>query len=263
MAAKGIKNIELSGGTEWYPEICEDLIKLKKTEKLNFLLHNYFPPPIKNFVLNLASMNNEIHRISYDHIKNSLYLAAELSSTKFAIHAGFFIPISAAEIGKKISVSSIFDYKKSELRFWESYEELKVLAQSLGITLYIENNVISEENYKSFNQTVPFMLTGVEDYIKYINKDFSLLLDIAHLKVSSKTCGRSFKKECYELLTKTDYVHISDNDGLSDGNDPIIADSDLYRLLNNGILKNKSITLEIYSEWDEIEKSKKIVESLL
>ena len=46
----GINNVELSGGK--YDE--GQLSNLKKLKnKINFQLHNYFPPPLKPFVFNI------------------------------------------------------------------------------------------------------------------------------------------------------------------------------------------------------------------
>ena len=47
----GIKNIEFSGGL-YEEDILKKLKKLQK--KQNILIHNYFPRPKKDFVLNLA-----------------------------------------------------------------------------------------------------------------------------------------------------------------------------------------------------------------
>ena len=54
LASNGFGNIELSGGTEYYENYIEDLLVLKKTFNLRYLIHNYFPPPKEHFVLNLA-----------------------------------------------------------------------------------------------------------------------------------------------------------------------------------------------------------------
>ena len=52
-----IYNIELSGGI-FESSLIPNLKSL--TSKLNFQIHNYFPPPLKPFVFNLASLNKEI-----------------------------------------------------------------------------------------------------------------------------------------------------------------------------------------------------------
>ena len=52
----GIVNVELSGGS-YKPNLIKNLIKVKKD--FNFSAHNYFPPPKKPFVLNLASFDKK------------------------------------------------------------------------------------------------------------------------------------------------------------------------------------------------------------
>jgi sugar phosphate isomerase/epimerase len=109
----GFKNIELSGGTEYYNDFEDDLLKLQKEYNLNYLCHNYFPPPKEHFVLNLASLNDNIHRKSFEHVLKSIDLSSKLGSKKLGIHAGFFIDIKTNEIGKKITKDKLYDKKKS------------------------------------------------------------------------------------------------------------------------------------------------------
>ena len=51
------RNIELSGGTKYYDGWLDELMELKHKYQLNFLIHNYFPPPKIPFVFNLSSPN--------------------------------------------------------------------------------------------------------------------------------------------------------------------------------------------------------------
>ena len=48
----GIKNIELSGGTEYYNNIEADLKRYKKEYYLKYACHAYFPPSKEDFVVN-------------------------------------------------------------------------------------------------------------------------------------------------------------------------------------------------------------------
>ena len=60
LADAGFTCIELSGGTIHYSGWKTDLFKLKEENGLHYLFHNYFPPPEKPFVLNLASLDDAI-----------------------------------------------------------------------------------------------------------------------------------------------------------------------------------------------------------
>ena len=67
LAESGFDCIELSGGSEYYPQILEDLLELKEKYNLQFACHNYFPPP-KNgdFVINLASLDSAVFERSLE-----------------------------------------------------------------------------------------------------------------------------------------------------------------------------------------------------
>ena len=67
---QGIKCIELSGGKYVSQKIITRY--LKKKNDLNFSLHNYFPVPKKKFVINLASIDKEIFKKTFSHIKKVL-----------------------------------------------------------------------------------------------------------------------------------------------------------------------------------------------
>ena len=162
LASNGFKNIELSGGTEYYENFESDLIELKSKYNLNYRCHNYFPPPKKHFVLNLASLNDETFRISLEHLERVVALSNRLGADKFAFHAGFFIDIKLSEIGKKLSRDNLFDEKKSVDRFCGAYDIVK--EQAKNVSLFIENNVFSKTNAETYDGENPFMMTSFNEY---------------------------------------------------------------------------------------------------
>ena len=62
-----INKIELSGGTDFNKNLEKDLLHYKEKYKIDFRLHNYFPPPKKNFVVNIGSLDSDLvfHSPSY------------------------------------------------------------------------------------------------------------------------------------------------------------------------------------------------------
>ena len=76
----GIDTIELSG-TSYHPNIIENLSNLK--DKINFQIHNYFPPHKDPFVLNIASEDEEISKLTLDHINYALESCQKLNSNYF------------------------------------------------------------------------------------------------------------------------------------------------------------------------------------
>ena len=48
-----------------------------------------------------------------EHCKKAIDLCRQLGSTKYGVHAGFFIDIKINEIGKPLSKDALFDKDKS------------------------------------------------------------------------------------------------------------------------------------------------------
>jgi len=258
LAENGFQNIELSGGTEYYENFETDLLELKDKYNLNYRCHNYFPPPKKPFVLNLASLNDETFQMSFDHLKKVVALSSRLGADKFAFHAGFFIDIKLSEIGKKLSRDNLFDEKKSVDRFCGAYDIVK--EQAKNVSLFIENNVFSKTNAETYDGENPFMMTNFNEYKSLKEKiDFNLLLDVAHLKVSAKTLGLNWESEFENMMSVSSYIHVSDNDSFHDLNSQLTKNSSLLSMLKQSDTKNKDFTLEIYDEMNAIKKSYEVL----
>ncbi len=262
LRSNGIDHIELSGGTKPYRELESDLIQAKE-DGAELLIHNYFPPPEKPFVLNLASIHSETRIASLDHCKRAIDLSRKFGAKKFGFHAGFFLDISVNDIGKKLTRDNLVEAEKAYDLFCAAHQELTEYASD-DVKLYVENNVLSAENHQTFAGQEPLMLVDVKSYERLASMiDFNLLLDVAHLKVSCHSLGLNFSDQLRYLYSLSDYIHISDNDGKSDINLSIDADSSLWSSLSelNGWAE-KIITLEVYSGITDVKDSIKLVTDL-
>jgi sugar phosphate isomerase/epimerase len=254
LAMNGFQNIELSGGTKYYENFENDLLELRDIFSLNYRCHNYFPPPKKPFVLNLASLNEETFQTSFIHLQKAVSLSNRLGADKFAFHAGFFIDIKLNEIGKKLSRDNLFDKKKAIERFCKAFIEIK--KRSKNVNLFIENNVFSSSNSDTYPGENPFMMTNFKEYKSLKEKiDFNLLLDIAHLKVSAKTLNLDLEKEFEKMMSVSSYIHVSNNDGFHDLNNQLTKSSILASMLKQSDTQNKDFTLEVYDGMDAVKRS--------
>jgi sugar phosphate isomerase/epimerase len=251
LAKEGFRNIELSGGTRPYPEMEEDLLRLKSDYDLNFLCHNYFPPPTIPFVVNLASLNEQIYSMTVAHLQRAIKLSGLLGADKFGFHAGFLMDIPNDEVGKSIARKQLFDRDQAIARFQNGFSELKEFAGEIEI--YIENNVVSQTNLKNFEGVNPLLATDI-DSIRELRGDHKMnfLIDVAHLKVSCSSMNLNFGQQLLDLVDSSDYIHISDNDGTTDSNQAFRRNSELYELLTRNNLKGKTFTLEVYSGIDDL-----------
>ena len=259
LAENNIFNIELSGGTKYYDGFENDLIDLKRKYKLNYIIHNYFPPPEQDFVINLSSLNDDIYNKSIYHFKRAINLAGQLDIDKIGLHAGFLIDPSVSEIGKPIKKKIINNREQGIKRFVAAY---KMLKEHTNIEIYVENNVVSLSNFENFGAN-PLLFTCYDEYKEMQEQlSFPYILDVAHLKVSSNTLSLDFDAELNKLLPNCNYLHLSDNDGKHDENLLLKENSNLLNKLSQFDLKNKIITLEIYENFDAIMQTHKLINQL-
>lgn len=259
----GYRNIELTGGCIYSESIESKLLSLKREYDINFLIHNYFPPPKKNFIINTS--DKIIEKKLKNFLIKTIDLCKLLGSPNFGIHAGFLISINNFKSIDNSKNILFFDKVEAIKNMADIVEYLSYLADD-EVTIFIENNVISKNNYHKFNSRNPFLLTSVDDY-KQINKfiKFNLLLDLAHLKVSCKTLGLDYFKEAEYLTNLANYIHISGNNGYEDNNQSLKNDQETTLFLKKfpHLFKKKKITLEIYSGYDDIEYSHNLLKTTI
>ena len=225
LKSKGIKNVEFSGG-KYIKNFDKNFNKNIKNYRNCSQLHNYFPPPKKSFVINLASSNKTIAKKSFNHIKKAINLAAKLNSNFYSFHAGFRIDPNPKLLGKEF-VKTIMIKKSIALsKFRKNLLSLNKIAERKKVFLFVENNVITKKNIKKFGSN-PLLLTNpneIKNFFKNTPKNIGLLLDVAHFKLSAKTENFSLDKGIKKVNKYIKGYHLSDNNGFVDSNKGIKKD---------------------------------------
>lgn len=261
LADSGYRYIELSGGTYFYEQWLLDLLMLREQNGLIFQIHNYFPPPVSPFVLNLASVNKDVFNSSLDHVRRATDLSRNLGNFRFGLHAGFLIDIDPSEVGKRISNRQKISRQVGLEKFLTALSLL--IEENPDIDFYIENNVLSYANFSTLKENT-FLFTSWEDFeeIKAHCPTVRPLLDLAHLKVTCRTLGIDFKSEALRMMRETDYLHLSDNDGLADTNTGLIEhETEILDVLEIG-LDSHDVTFEVYSGLEDLKTSIELVEAM-
>lgn len=258
----GIKNIELSGGTEYYEDIEADLRKYKKEYELNYACHAYFPPPKEDFVVNLASCNDKIYKQSVEHYERCIEMLDRNNIRVLSIHAGFLVEITTQTIGRKIVKPIVYEEKEAYSRFCEAYRHIATLCRQNQIDFYLENNVLSGENYKEFHNHNYFMMTDYDSIQKMSEQlEFKLLLDLGHLYVSSHTLELSYDEQCEKLKPYIKWLHVSENNGIIDMHQPLTEQSDITRQARSMGSTHGNITLETNGSIMDIKRSMDILKT--
>ena len=239
----GAKNIELSGGTY----SSENIRRLKfQKKKVNFQIHNYFPPPQIPFVFNLASQNSLIAKRSFKHVQAAIKNCKQIGSNYYSFHAGFLCDIKVSELGKKIEKKKLFNRKKSIDIFLKRIRKLSILAKKMKITLLVENNVLTIKNRKEFKGN-PLLMCDPKETLKIAKQlpsNVKLLIDVAHLKVSAKTLKFDPKTMFSKCEKYIGGYHLSDNDGKSDTNKPFSSNAWFWKYLNKNL---NYLSIEVYN----------------
>ncbi|MFU8832067.1 MAG: sugar phosphate isomerase/epimerase family protein [Wenzhouxiangella sp.] len=220
----GISSIELSGG-RYSATLLHDLQAL--APEIHFQVHNYFPPPPDPFVLNLGSLDPEVGERSVRHVEQALEWSRALGGDRYSFHAGFLLDPRVDELGQRIPSRSLFDREACIEVFVSRVSRLAELAAQVGITLMIENNVLSARNAQEFSAN-PLLMCDPEECLaimRLLPASVKQLIDVAHLKVSANSLqfdpARMFEL-CGDRIAG---FHLSDNNGLEDSNQPFGEDA--------------------------------------
>lgn len=264
LASEGFSHIELSGGGAYEEGLLQKLLTLQARYNLTLSAHNYFPPPKDgDFVLNLASLDSEIFTRSVAQIESALRFSHALGCGHFGFHAGFFLPLVPSELGEPSGRQrlKIYDKRACIEQFIKGYKMIETLAEELGITLYIENNVLSIANAAHYGSKELAMLLSFGDFVELERRiACRLLLDVGHLQVSARTLGLDFQAELEQCLRVADYLHLSDNNALSDENAPLTKQSAFLDSIITSHHKDRIYTLEIYRPIREIRQSYELLQ---
>lgn len=221
IAEKNSLKIEFSSNLPYHP----DSYSLVRAAKIDRTTHNYFPAPKIPYVLNLASLDREIRLQSINHCNKALEFAREISAPFYAAHAGYCLDPNPDDLGKKLGEGM----GESRNRYWdvflESVFKIEKKAKEVGVPFLIENNVLTVENFIIFERINPLLCCDpfeIKVLFSQVQSNYlGLLLDTAHLKVSSNTLGFDLIGGVKSINDFIKAIHHSDNNGKSDTNGSI------------------------------------------
>jgi len=242
----GFTNVELSANVDYADDNVDVVRKLHESGRMKFLVHNYFPRPKEDFVLNLASDDGKVVKQSIQHCRTAIDLSAELGASFFSVHAGFAFHARPQDLGRALLDLPRILYEKAYQNFIQHVLILLDYGAKKNIFLAVENNMISNFNLRNGKNEIALLAEAQETlhfYKEVGRENLFFLLDLGHLKVSSAAMG--FDREDYlrQVSPFTTAFHLSDNDGLRDTNRPFGADVWFKDVIKRS--KNKTWIMEI------------------
>jgi sugar phosphate isomerase/epimerase len=248
------KNIELSGGSAYKDNLLDSLLSIKKEYDLNYLVHSYFPPPAKDFVLNFADTGDTTR----EFITESMRYIDALDIEYYSVHAGF-------KRDFKIKDERLFD-GTDEFEEANIYKNIDWFYTNFNKKLALENLYPNKKNDTCYANSIDEIISILDH-----DKRVYLLLDLGHLKVSSRYYGfdylDSVKRLFEEYGDRVLELHISENSGEDDDHSIIYSDSVQYFIVDKykEIIKDKiNITIEArVNDTDLLLHSYKIFDKIL
>lgn len=221
-----------------------------------FFVHNYFPPPEKPFVLNLASKNDVLLGLSMNLCKQAIELCSTLGAPYYSVHAGFRSNISPDSLGEKIEYEEVVPYKIAFQTLVESLRTLAAYAKKRNVSLIIEPNVLSEFNLRMGRNEIALICESEEilNLMKILGSDnIGILLDTGHLNVTAKTLGFNRIQFVRDIAPYIRAMHLHDNNGFWDAHEPVKPGSWVFDVLSIHELTGLPITVEAkFSSMDDI-----------
>lgn len=247
----GFTNIELTGGTDYNNYSEEKLLEFRNKYNLNFLIHNYFPPQKKDFVLNLASNDDEIRRYTLRLIEQAVKLTRKFNQNIYSIHAGYANDLIPEKGKDGLFLPKNFS-NNSKDRFYETLEYIADYLLPKGFQLAIENAFPTYRgqclSFLSSDEDIFGFLDFVEQY-----PNIGLLLDLGHLNVASYYHG--FNKYIFLEKIVSDYhekileLHVSQNTGKEDSHQLGSIDSFEINFIQDHVNVFKDIPIVL--EWHQ------------
>lgn len=244
LLGEGISNIELGPSQECDEGIEEFLISIKNAR---FIIHNYFPPPKKPFILNLASSDKQVREMSLAQARKSINLCTRLQSRLYSVHAGFVTdPAFGANHFNFSAVRKGNDYKPAFNRFVNSLKELLNFAAPAGIKIAIENNICVETSRGHLLLSVAQEFERL--FCELPSPNLGVNLDLGHLNVSARTLGFDKADFIRRIKNRIFAVHVHQNNGESDSHQPLKEKSwALYALEKEQLNEKIPIVLEAHN----------------
>ena len=249
----GLKNIELSSGMAYHPKTQLLLDEEMERGDVNFMVHNYFPAPDEPFVLNIASLDPNGLSKTKIFGAEAIWLAEKLGAPFYSIHAGFAANLRPEHLGQPGHLADILttddiDREKAYKVMIDTTHQLAEQAADLGLDLLIENNVISPIFLEKMPVN-PLLLTEAQEILQFFKDvdrpNVGLLLDVAHTRVSAMAQGWSAEQFVDLVGEHVRCLHLSDNDGRQDNNQPVTDDSWFLPYLRD--FQNCEIVIEVYN----------------
>lgn len=242
LAQEDVVAIEFSGGPST-PDAAA-VVEQQARRGLKVQVHNYFPPPPSPFVFNLCDPIAETRYMSRQLALDAIELTSRIGATHYSFHAGFRCSPQVGHLGTPWPSLEMYPLAQALEVFGGEVTQLQERAGDLGVTLLVENNILTRGTLAANGPDV-LLMVGPDDIAKafeFLPDTVGLLLDVAHLEVSAHTLGIDPTQALVDTHPLTRAYHLSETDTHNDLAMPVTDTSWFWTELR---LDVEYVTLEV------------------
>jgi sugar phosphate isomerase/epimerase len=232
----------------WAPSPkSEDLTAHLEACEAEFLIHNYFPEPLEQFVLNLAAQESHLLQRSLLLCERAINLSVRLKAPFYSVHAGFRVNLAPGSLGKPIEYEQIFPYDIAYQTFVRSIQKLVDLGRGRSVGILVEPNVLQRYNLVQDHNELALICEGWEvlNMVRDVNDPgLGIILDTGHLNVTSQTLAFDRMSFVEQIAPYVRAFHVHDNDGTADTHQPVQPGSWILDVLRRPDFVNLPIIVE-------------------
>ena len=231
LKSAGVENVEI-GSSHAY----ESNYNYIKNYKFNFLIHNYFPVPKKDFVINIASLSKKIRERSINQIKRSIEFYKKINAKIYTFHPGFIGDPLRANRNKK-NYDFIWKKKNIKDQYLLAYNQMILSLKKIVNFAKKKDVKIAIETEGSFKKRNFLLLQRPEEYknlFKFFSpKDIGINLNIGHLNLASNAFSFSKSKFVDMLKPYIVAIELSHNNGIEDQHLPLKKNQWYWKIIND------------------------------
>ena len=255
LRSEGIQNVELGSNHTYEPNY-----NYIKKYKFNFLIHNYFPVPRRDFVINIASLNKKIRERSINQVKKSIKFYKAINAKIYTFHPGFIEDPYRANKNKK-NYDFLWGKKSKKNQYFLAYNQMIFSLKKIVSFAKKKGVQIAIETEGSFKKKNFLLLQRPEEYknlFKFFSpKDLGINLNIGHLNLASNAFNFSKKRFVKIIKPYIVALELSHNNGIEDQHLPLKKGKWYWEIINDPYFINTYKILEFRNT--NISKIKKVI----
>ncbi|MDC0476531.1 sugar phosphate isomerase/epimerase [Alphaproteobacteria bacterium] len=262
------KRVELSAPHHFEPsEEIHRLLRAYKRAGYEIQIHNYFPPPIEDFVLNIAASDNNDIQMAHALVHNALELSEVADCHIYGLHGGYLYPSGREKNGEFKFSGEKMSYEEALNNACRFVNEVSEKFAERKVRLLIENLFPSKDD----NHSLFCSLDDIRDFFKLVPDQVGLLLDLGHLNITSNLWGiereQLFNDVLLNFADRIYEVHLSENNGVHDQHKAVLDDSwqlNAIEILQSSVPNDLSFCLEARNaKQDEIKRSLRLINEII